>query len=586
MSILDDSLLQEEGKTGTMQVGRLSDLDTEEVSLVDTAANKRRFLIVKRHEENPMGATATKTKSTPATPVIKNEEVEVEHPAPKVAKGMAVAVLDEVYDRVDYLRSALDAAPVAKNDEDANTNTYSREARAIQIMLKGLSGVTKSSTLLVPVRSPISGALTETYKAEAGKVLNEVARRVESMKSEFASVEILDAVQARSINATGDLLAAIPHAVTKGQALIIMSSLSADQRDVALSTIEKSMAGLADVYVALQTDVIAKGAHVADQFIVGATLHDHAAMLEKAVTEFLGGQQGEVDLIDGAIEEMRALQNVEKMFKVVPMRGKFSVVESTEGKDDKVHASFPNAQMAQGMAARMNAKKAGAKTAKMETLMKVLNLQVEETKTEKGVDDGQKAEDKVEVTEKSEAPADANRLTRLKSAVSLFKSGLGDLRSGEVPTEKFNEVGVSLGSLLTEIQVEKRGAAAALSGVEDKRTASPEAPNMGSGVQPDTDVIGDMNDVMGAGTGETATLLKNVEGMIDAKVAEVSKAKDAENAALRAELTQLRKSRSAPSTPPSDGEVVVAKGEDAPDPNSCYWPSDMAGWDGDETVDN
>ena len=568
MSILEDTLLQEEGEADTKKVGRLSDMDTREVSLVDRAANKRRFLVVKRHEEEQMPATVTKTEE----PTVGVDEEEASE-APKVAKGMAVAVLDEVYERVDDLRNALEAAPVAKNDEGSDSSSYGREARAIQIMLKGLSGVTKSSSLLVPVRAPLSGDLTETYKAEASKVLNEVARRVESMKVDLASVDILDAVQARSINATGDLLATIPHQVAKGRSLILLSSLSSEQRDAALGAIEKSMAGLADVYVALQTDVIAKGADVADQFDVGATLHEHASLLEKAVAEFLDGQQGEVDLVDAAVEEMRALQNVEKAVKVVPMRGMFAVVESMAGKPDKVHARFPNAQMAQGMAARMNAKKAGAKTAKMEALMKVMNVETEKTE-----------EPKVEATPPAETEK-ADRLTRLKRAVALFKDGLSDLRSGEVSTEKFKQVGDSLAGLIGELQVEKRAAAAALSGVEDKRKASPECPNVGSGVQPDESEIGNMNDVMGAGTGDTAELLKNVEGMIDAKVSEVAKAKDAEIASLTSELSQLRKSRSAPSTPPSDGEVVTTSKTDESTEDSCYWPRDLADWDGEEDRD-
>ena len=179
-----------------------------------------------------------------------------------------------------------------------------------------------------------------------------------------------------------------------------------------------------------------------------------------------------------------------------------------------------------------------------------------------------------------------DRLNRLKGAVSMLKDALGDLRSGSVSMEKFKKVGDVLSGLINELQIEKRAAAAAISGQADVRSASAEAPNMGSGVQPDLSVIGTMSDVMGEGTGGTAEMLKrdDVNKMIAERVDEIVKAKHSdENKRLRTELADLRKAKSAPSTPPSDGELeTTAKGNDL---DSEYWPSDMASWDGKETRD-
>lgn len=552
-----DDIFDDEEQPRLKRVGRLSDMETREVSIVDRAANKRRFLVVKRQGED-MTETAVLDDET--------------KPQGEVSKGIASAFLQQAHERLDYLNSAIDAAEVAEKFDDQVTAPYEREARSIQFMLKSVAGVTcKSSGLLIPVGVNLDSgpALTTTFKAEVLPVIREVTRRIESLKQDLDGVQILDAGQQRTLNDTADLLAKV--ATTKADhAVVMLSSLNDDQRATVLEAVEKSVQGLTDVYIALQTDGVTKNA-VANDFEVGALIHDHAAHLERAVNGILKNATGEFDLIDAAVEEMRALQTVEKAYKVKSMGDRFAVMD-----DDKIKGMFGTKKEADEACARMNARKAQAKTSNMETLMNVMiNPTTETTATAPA-----------ESVEKIGAPMQGDRLNRLKSAVSLFKQALGDLRAGSVSLEKFKQVGEVLSGLVREMQVAKRAAANNITGVEDTRSADPVAPNMGSGYTTDPGQIGSMRDVFGPGTENTADIMKSVEGMVESKVAEVAKAKDEEIEALRAQVATLAKRRGAPSLPPSDGELDnVAKSHPEQDPDQCYWPSDLAAWDGEESRD-
>ena len=234
--------------------------------------------------------------------------------------------------------------------------------------------------------------------------------------------------------------------------------------------------------------------------------------------------------------------------------------------------------MANGAAARMNAK-GGHKpdemkkpTMKTEALMTAL----EEPKVEE--------EAEVTETEKVGRPMQGDRLNRLKGAVRMLKEALGDLRSGSVSMEKFRKVGDVLGALINELQINKAAAAAITGGIEDTRSASPEAPNSGSGVQPDTSVVADVSAVAGEGTGQLGAILKEIEGLKTAQKEQETaiQSKEAENAKLRKELASLKKARSAPSTVPTDGdEELITKSNDQVDEGSSGWPRDMNDWNKD-----
>jgi len=99
--------------------------------------------------------------------------------------------------------------------------------------------------------------------------------------------------------------------------------------------------------------------------------------------------------------------------------------------------------------------------------------------------------------------------------IKAYQAGTADETKLAKAMEKPDEVGEQFATLLSELQGAKRAAAARTGGVEDTRSADPSKPNMGSGVQPDTDVIGDMSDVMGEGTGGTAELLKSIDSKIE-----------------------------------------------------------------------
>lgn len=189
------------------------------------------------------------------------------------------------------------------------------------------------------------------------------------------------------------------------------------------------------------------------------------------------------------------------------------------------------------------------------------------------------------------APMQADRLNRLKGALSLFKEALGELRSGSVSLEKavehlqptsavvlkFKKAAGVLGSILAELDVAK-GNVVKGQYARDQRGATPFSPNNGSGYQPDTSVIADASAVFGSGVPPAiADILKRQDAKIDALAkqnaglkSDITK-RDSTIQKLHGEVVTIKKTRVAPSTAPYDGEGA------SPEPNEpVVWARDMA----------
>lgn len=581
----------------TKRVGRLSDMDTREVSVVDRAANKRTFLMVKRDDKGATEMGDTKT----------TEE-------PQVQKRVVPARLEEALERVDTVKAAVEACAV---DEKAASipSVFVRELRATQYLLKGIAGTTPF-TMLVPSGGevPADVAMSATAKAETMKVLDECGRRLTTLKGELADAEVLDATQVRSVDAVADLIGKACAGKT-GTLVVLKGSLDDADRAVALGVIEKALAELSDVYVALQTDVagLAK-ASIADEFEVGSRLHATAAAVEKAVAEILADAQerapfqagvealrsiekGLTGATEGRVQEvtkalgatLTQLAKAATMYRASYGPGeRYRCVLTTA---DEVVGEFDTYMEAEQEALKRNMQALLAGSPDMqknlETLMKNLGgtttapaasetpAATSETPASAPADKAQETDGQTE-TDKVGRPMQSDRLRRLQGVVKLLKEALGDLRAGSVSMDKFNQVGNALTSLLAELTVST-----------DKANPTPEArgtvasnPNAGAGATPDTSVDQGLAGLSGEGAPDMAALLKRevtkaVESALKPLQAEVAK-RDKQLEELRTENASLRKARTAPAAPPSD--EPVAKRTPAQQNDDDFWPMDMNDW--------
>lgn len=114
-------------------VFRLFDMLTEEVSLVDRAANKRKFLVLKREgttlatevHKNPDGSHTTTPPTTPTPPAVSPAVEPPKAPTAKAALAMTEAAktatltaLGTLVSMLDGMKSAVDGATVVEGEAD------------------------------------------------------------------------------------------------------------------------------------------------------------------------------------------------------------------------------------------------------------------------------------------------------------------------------------------------------------------------------------------------------------------------------------------------------------------------------------
>jgi len=601
-------------------VGRLTDMDTREVSVVDRAANKKVFLIIKRDGDVTTTTETKKPKTEPETGAVKKQ-------------------LEDGLTRVDAIKAAIEATETAKEGGGSVPEAVKTEIVVTQCVLKGIAGVTVKGSLVM-AQADLSGIgpITQVAKTAAVKILDEVSTRVSTLKDAIGTATMLDAVQARSLDGAADLLASIPSMGAAGP-FVTKASLTGAQADKVFVAIQKSVAELTSLFVALQTDTVAKSADVADQFVVGSVLHAAASEVEKSVAEILSGGEDHRSAGERAVESIREIEKslgdkasealtevsgtVVEIAKAATMyetacdwdakpgEDKYYVVLRTAPEPDKKISSHGSRIEAKNAALKLNmeavAKIAKGATKKGFTVKpggkgylvvdadsgkivldtadeaaakkKAMELNFGAKKNDTGKEDDVTATatattgTETTQTGKVGTPMQSNRLNRLKGAVKLLKEALGDLRSGSVSMEKFRKVGDLLGTLINELGVVKQSGQTG--GVDDVRDTTPGNANVGSGVQPDAASVADATAVVGDGTPDSLKqILKQLEDLKGevAKVSEAATKKDETIAGLKTELATIKKAKAAPSAPPEDDGVVAGKVEKS---ERVAWPADM-----------
>ena len=373
---------------------------------------------------------------------------------------------------------------------------------------------------------------------------------------------------------------------------MLKSSLSDPQREVVLVALEKAMNGLGNLYVALHTEAVVDTAKVADQVHVGLVLTDHAALVEKAVAEILqgvekrdpmnllveearGSQKWMGTEIEGAPEDAReqlvskaaeAGGRVVEIMKAASMFRQRTNWELPDGDPKKYmvikeFAPEPTVQVA-FFGSRMEAEN-DALRRNVEAVTTVSKALAADPAAggDAGTDGG--------VT-KVGAPMKADRLNRLKGAITMLKDALGDLQSGSTSMEKFKKASAVLGALVTELSK----SATVQRGLTDDNDGDPGSPNQGSGQQPDSTAVEGVEGIVGEGV--PAGVTEVIKQLKADQVALTKRLEEQESAAveLRKQNKKLRKRRAAPSTIPADvGKQGTGGGDAQGQPVS--WPMDM-----------
>lgn len=571
----------------TKVVNRLSDVETREISLVDRPAIKRTFLVVKRDEnetqqEQDMSGTATKTPKTPKT-----EEPKVTE---DTTKSLVAARVDEALTRVQTLKGVL-ANATSGQDANALPEAVSNEMRAIQFMLKGMAGITKGIALMVPGTQDLEdcGEVGSKIKKSATKILTEVETRLTTLKVDLGESEMLDAAQAKKLDAAADLIAKVQ--ISGATLVVLKSSVTDAQRAVLVLAIEKAMNGLGNLYVGLHTEAVVDTTKIADQIYVGGALHESASVVEKAVAEILQNVEKRDPMIL-LIEDVRAIQKWDQasieaapeeervaLAKLKAENGEF-VVKLTKAASQfrsRVHWDLPDGDPKKYSVIKEFAPEPTVQVAffgsRMEADNDALRRNIEAVTTVAKAAAGGTTGTAAEDFGKKGAAMKATRLTRLKGAIDTLKEALADLQSGTQSMEKFKSSATELDVLAGELSK----AATVQRGLTDANDGDPGSPNMGAGQQDDSSAVAGTDGIAGAGTDPGLTdVIKRLNVLEGEKVTLAKRLEDQEKVStqLKKDNKVLRKRRAAPSTVPADSKPPK-KVKKSDEEESFYWPQDM-----------
>lgn len=606
-------------------VFRLTDMDTKEVSIVDRAANKRKFLVIKRDEGADEMAAETQD--------VLDETQDIETPTEDIVTKSAISLcIEQASEKAYDLIKAIKDAPVAEKDVGLPESVL-KNLGQMQSMLRGVSSGQDMVAILSPVE--IDEPISKAVKKKAEKQLRETARRLDKIAKNLETAEIIDAGQVEKIDGASDLLGAlvIDHC-PEGVAKIDASSLTDAERTTVLSEVEKALDDLGALRLALVTKSGADDVEGSEA--VAGVVTKSAEALETAgfaiVKDETGAQQiissvrvlakaigdESKDVLSPVVEHLTALAKAASQYRVRTNwdkpegdPAKYIVQEVFEPEPPKQIATFPSRMAAENECFKLKVS-AVMKIAKMcEVHEGGKGYQAKDPKTGKVYYDGpdkkaaqamadrmnmkggaKKADDTAEEnavatetkttdTEKVGAPMKSTRLTRLKTAVSLLKDALGDLKANKVSMEKFKKVGAELMAIINELSTAKM--VNAQRGIEDKRSANVGEPNNGAGVQPDTEVVAGVEAIAGEGASALTETLKSLndrlEGLEKDKFlqSEEIKKRDRLLSDLQAENARLKRTRRSSSAIPDEKPVKTAKASDGGD---FHWPADMANWDG------
>lgn len=571
-------LVDKEGRA----LGRLTDMDTQEVSIVDNPANQRRFLVVKNdgEQENQMADSATKEK--PGIEAAQSVEGLV------IKRGSVRGRIAEAVDRTRRLLKHVEAAAVA--DGATTSSTVSREIRSCQELILG--AVSKSALPIFQTPAELGDLQFASVEKQdsAKRFLGDAIRRLEEISGEIGDQEVMDSGQISRLKSSSNILA--------GAGLVsgISSVAIADEhRGLVLASLEKNISELVDLHIGLRSELANAEAMTQDQV---------ADLVKSALTPptMFGGEESINDPeIQEAIKVLRSIATKTEDGQAQAQSIGPGVVAAAIKQVMMILGAVASRLPGEAPAHMANAKD-GDGTEKntpdelLEKLMSVVKNLKAETEDVIVIGEDGKPQIKIVQPKKSDAGTgntdtgkigatiSADKLARLKSAIKLFKEAVIEAKGGSVSFGKFSQVGAALNAIVNESETVKRNLEASGQDIEDRRTADPSNPNQGSGVQPDLDAVANADDpnrgVAGEGVPqEFVEMLKDLRDKVvelDAKGDEDSAARD--KAAkrieeLESELERVRKVRSAPSVTGDDVDDVedhsTAKQE------ASYWPADM-----------
>lgn len=568
-------------KAGTKSVNRLTDMDTREVSIVDRAANQRTFLVVKNDssevieesDDSTEKGSKEKGKNKPKMPSVYSKK------------------LGEISEHLTAIRGVVDTA---KSGDGELPESLVSALRSTQQMLKSVSGDSQSIGVLQPAQNLGDLTITETAKSTFISLLDETIRRTDSLAKSLEDVTLLDSNQADEIDAISDMIGDTISKNSEGEInKISIYSLSDEDREIVISEIEKSVSTLNDIKLGLQTK-IRKGKNTATKQTVLKHVREASNGLVSAIGKAGGvlspeNEENAVSAVSEALTKLSELSDknspeandeiVKTVKSLVEFLGTLQIekseVEKSEGNksiglivsvlkaatmyrsgyhndgpavvlttEDQFISSHDSWLAAENEALRLN-------------ITAVLSMATEKN----GTEDSTESDSEVK-TEKAGRAMSQARIEKLKAVVALLKDAFNDLKSGVADMEKFKKVGDDLSEIIHEVKTAK---AALLSrGMTDERGLTADAPNQGSGIQPDLEAVAGIEAIGGDGT-------IGFEDVLKSHKAEIAK-RDQQILAQKAELAALRKRRSAPSAGGDDFVQPVQKSE------TIGWPRDMAEW--------
>lgn len=486
------------------EVHRLTDMSIDEVSLVDRAANKHRFLLVKRAVDDGVS-------------------------------GYFHTLFGHLADKVDLVKACVEAADATLTNTGLPPFVFD-QLRTGYFIAKSIvtNSPFPSSTICID-KSDEGNYEIGPERAGILKLLSEIQRRMEPLEKSLEGVTALDSSQEDQVRGVVDLISKV-------------------LKDYAPSVAKESFVRADQV----DPDVVAKG-------------------LESLLNAYLGvliGAEGTTDL--------------EKVFKISDQpeqenhqNGNVAVESGNEIEEDQdnqpeevVVADTQKSEETPVTAEEVQPAVETEKAEKDQDILEESSVEPEvglkeEVEAEKSDEPQPETQEKAEhcedKTEKAGAPMQQDRLYRLREAMKLINTAAKSIKSGDPDMNSFTKGVGLLRKLYKELHSKGvKKAAMRERGMTDTRGLTPDRPNAGAGVQPDTATIAGPEAVFGEGVQHLTDVAKSEKNR-EQDLAQ--KEKEIEN--LRGELTRLRKyRRAAAAVPLWDG----SKAEE----ENVIWPMDMA----------
>lgn len=569
---------------------RLTDIDTHEVSVVDRAANGRKFSVIKAdgsieagNIENPIGLAADVDAVRCQIAVVKSQ-------------------IEDCAEGDGYLGGQPLTSLIASH-----------------LILKAMSGKDIMVPMVIQKDQGGELALSPAIKSALVKDLTEIDRRLSSLAKATVGAETFSPKEAETIESLADYVAKCIVVGSDSQGFVSLEGADAKDLQIAMESVEKSINDLTKLYICLGTngsDFVKKSdASLVDSLVSISDAIDRNVVKMSSqpagvkgsflqlIKKFNDYEVGENDSVKKFSDEAQKVLKKQFMFRTRYNNDKVAVVRDSSPEVVKEFDTWEEAEM---VAFKMNimavlssmrgedSMEEGeemvdmiSKTSQTEEVDNVSPEQKacqdeekkskgnetkkegsEETTKDEGADDAEKTEEVTEdVAESEDNEVSKSKLETLKSSVGKLKTGLAEVLSGGEDVTKIAEASSEISELRKSAMRER--------GIVDNRGLTPDRPNAGCGVQPDTSVIGNSDDVRGLGTPASLDeVLKRLNEVEQTQESEIKK-RDSEIKRLELELEASKSIRVAPSSPFMDDEYgSVTKSKSTKEENVA-WPRDM-----------